>query len=98
MQGNARYLNTMADYEYVRQTQDNWKDYWQTLYDDRLIWDNVELIGEGITDATHRLIQSVDMETKEPITIQQELVLDEHCKLLRLGFTVTDVEDILEIT
>lgn len=98
MQGNARYLNTMADYEYVRQTQDNWRDYYQELYDSRLIWDRVELIGEGITDDTHRLIQSQDMETREPITIQQELLLDINCKLLRLGFTVTDVEDILEIT
>jgi len=95
MEGPARYLNTKYDYEYVKEHQDNWKDYYQTLYDSRLIWDNVELVGDGITDATHRLIQSQDMETNEPITIQQELKLDEHCKLLRLGFTVEEVEGIL---
>jgi hypothetical protein len=92
MIGDARYLNTKFDYEYVREHQDNWKDYWQTLYNDRLIWDNVELVGEGVTDDTHRLIQSQDMETQEPITYQQELMLDEHCKLLRLRFTVEEVE------
>jgi hypothetical protein len=92
MEGLARHLNTKFDYEYVRENQDNWKDYWQTLYDDRLIWDNVELTGEGITDATHRLIESQDTETNEPITIQQELKLDTNCKLFRLGFTVEEVE------
>ena len=94
MEGLARHLNTKFDYEYVKEHQDNWKDYWQTLYDDRLIWDNVELVGEGITDATHRLIQSMD-EEENPITIQQELKLDEHCKLLRIGFTVEEVEAVL---
>jgi len=92
MIGNARYLNSKFDYEYVRDNQDNWREYYQTLYDSRLIWDNVELVGEGIIDNTHRLIQSQDMETQEPITIQQEFKLDEHCKLLRLGFTVEEVE------
>ena len=91
MEGPARHLATKYDYEYVRDNQDNWKDYWQTLYDSRLIWDNVELVGEGVTDDTHRLIQSQD-EEENPITIQQELKLDEHCKLLRLGFTVEEVE------
>ena len=94
MEGPARHLNTKFDYEYVREHQDNWKDYWQELYDSRLIWDNVDLVGEGITDATHRLIQSQD-EEENPITIQQELVLDANCKLLRLGFTVEEVEAVL---
>jgi hypothetical protein len=94
MIGNARYLNTRYDYEYVREHQDNWKDYYQELYDTRLIWDNVELVGEGVTDATHRLIQSQD-EEENPIIIQQELLLDVNCKLLRIGFTVEEVEIIL---
>ena len=94
MEGPARHLNTKFDYEYVREHQDNWKDYWQELYDSRLIWDNVDLVGEGVTDTTHRLIQSQD-EEENPITIQQELVLDANCKLLRLGFTVEEVEAVL---
>ena len=91
MIGNARYLNTRYDYEYVKENQENWKDYYQELYDSRLIWDNVELVGDGITDATHRLIQSQD-EEENPITIQQELLLDVNCKLFRLGFTVEEIE------
>ena len=91
MIGNARYLNTRYDYEYVKENQENWKDYYQELYDSRLIWDNVELVGDGITDATHRLIQSQD-EEENPITIQQELLLDVNCKLFRLGFTVDEIE------
>jgi hypothetical protein len=91
MIGDAKYLNTKFDYEYVKENQDNWKDYYQTLYDSRLIWDNIELVGEGTTDDTHRLIQSMD-EEENPITIQQELKLDVNCKLLRLGFTVEEVE------
>ena len=97
MIGNPKYLNSRYDYEYVREHLDNWKEYWQELYDSRLIWDNMELVGEGITDATHRLIQSQDMVTQEPITYQQELMLDENCKLFRLGFTVEEVEAVLEI-
>ena len=91
MIGNPKYLNSRYDYEYVREHLDNWKDYYQELYDSRLIWDNVELVGDGITDATHRLIQSQD-EEENPITIQQELLLDVNCKLLRIGFTVEEVE------
>jgi hypothetical protein len=95
MIGDPKHLNTKYDYEYVREHLDNWRHYFEELYDDRLIWDNVELTGEGITDDTHRLIQSQDMEFQEPITIQQELKLDEHCKLLRIGFTVEEVEAVL---
>jgi hypothetical protein len=94
MIGDARYLNTRYDYEYVREHQDNWKDYYQELYDTRLIWDNVELVGDGVTDATHRLVQSQD-EEENLIIIQQELLLDANCKLFRLGFTIEEVELIL---
>ena len=94
MIGNARYLNTRYDYEYVKENQDNWKDYYQELYDTRLIWDSVELVGDGVTDATHRLVQSQD-EEENPVMIQQELLLDVNCKLLRLGFTVGEIELIL---
>ena len=49
------------------------------LYEARMIWGNTTLItDEGVNDATHRVIQSVNMETREPETYQQELALDEH--------------------
>ena len=90
MIGNPKYLNTRFDYGYVREHFNNWREYWQELYDSRMIWANVELVGEGIEDDTHRLIQSQDMEDNE-IIIQQELQVDPHAKLFRIGFTEGEV-------
>ena len=90
MIGNARYLNSKQDFLYVKEHQSDWKDYWQELYDSRLIWNNYPIEGEGITDATHRVIQSQDMEGS-PITIQQVLEVDANAKLFRIGFTEGEV-------
>ena len=90
MVGSPKYLNTRFDYEYVKDNFDNWSEYWQALYDSRMIWANVELVGDGIEDDTHRLIQSQD-EEGNPITIQQELQVDINAKLFRIGFTEGEV-------
>ena len=90
MVGKTRYLNTKHDYNYAKDHYDNWREYWQELYDSRMIWANVELVGEGIEDDTHRLIQSRDMEDNE-IIIQQELQVDPNAKLSRIGFTEGEV-------
>ena len=90
MQGDPKHLNTRFDYEFVKDNFVNWKDYWQELYDSRMIWANVELVGEGVEDATHRLIDSQD-EQGNPITIQQELQVDPNAKLFRIGFTEGEV-------
>jgi hypothetical protein len=90
MVGSPKYLNTRFDYEYVKNNFDNWHEYWQELYDSRMIWANVELVGDGIEDNTHRLIQSQD-EQGNPITIQQELQVDPNAKLFRIGFTEGEV-------
>jgi hypothetical protein len=90
MVGNPKYLNTKYDHEYVRENFDNWREYWQELYDSRMIWANVELVGEGMEDGTHRLIQSQD-EQGNPMTIQQEYQVDPNAKLFRIGFTEEEV-------
>ena len=90
MKGSPKYLNTRFDYEYVKDNFDNWREYWQELYDSRMIWANVELVGEGVEDDTHRLLESQDMDGN-PITIQQELQVDPNCKLFRIGFTEVGV-------
>lgn len=90
MVGSPKYLNTRFDYEYVKDNFDNWREYWQELYDSRKIWANVELVGDGIEDETHRLIHSQD-EKGNPITIQQELQVDPNAKLFRIGFTESEV-------
>ena len=94
MVGEPKYLNTRFDYEYVKDSFDNWKEYWQELYDSRMIWANVELV--GLEDETHRLIQSQD-DDGNPITIQQELQVDPNAKLFRIGFTEGEVEAALGI-
>ena len=90
MQGEPKHLSTRFDYEYVKDNFDGWRGYWQELYDGRMIWTSVELVGEGTEDDTHRLIQSQD-EEGNPITIQQELQVDPNCKLFRIGFTEGEV-------
>ena len=94
MLGNPKYLNTRADYDYVKSNLTDWRDYWQELYDARLIWQNSELVGEGVADETHRLVQSQDMEGN-PVTIQQELQIDPNAKLFRIGFTESEVRTAL---
>lgn len=93
--GKTKYLNSKYDYNYAREHYDNWREYWQELYDSRMIWANVELVGEGIEDETHRLIQSQDKQVGNPITIQQELQVDPNAKLFRIGFTEAEVGEIL---
>lgn len=92
--GKTKYLNSRYDYLYVKEHYDNWKEYWQELYDSRMIWANVELFGDGIEDNTHRLIQSQD-EQENPLTIQQVLQVDPNAKLFRIGFTESEVEEAL---
>jgi hypothetical protein len=94
MRNAPKHLATAYDYEYVRENFDNWREYWQELYDSRMIWNNYDVEGDGITDATHRVIQSQDMEGN-PITIQQVLEVDPNAKLFRIGFTAQEVEEVL---
>ena len=90
MIGDPKLLATRHDYDFVKQNFSNWKEYWQELYDSRMIWANVELVGDGIEDETHRLIHSQD-EQGNPITIQQKFQVDPNAKLFRIGFTEGEV-------
>ena len=96
MNGPAKWLNSKQDYMYVKENQSDWKEHWQELYDSRMIWNNYLIEGEGITDDTHRVIQSQDMEGN-PITIQQVLEVDVNAKLFRIGFAEGEVATALEI-
>ena len=88
MIGNPKYLNTRYDYEYVKENFNNWREYWQELYDSRMIWANVE--GPVIPDETHRILQSKDMKGND-IEIHQEYQVDPNAKLFRIGFTEGEV-------
>lgn len=99
MQGSPKHLNSASDYEYVRQNYDNWKTYWQALYDERLIWQSVGTIPEGesgIEDDSHKVIESED-EQGRPTKIQMELAEDENARYSRppISFTKEYIESVL---
>jgi hypothetical protein len=68
------------------------------MYAERMIWGNNTLItDEGVNDETHRTIQSVNMETKEPETYQQELIVDVNAYIYNvLQYTDEEILAILE--
>lgn len=101
MEGYPKYLNTKADYIYVKNNFlcENWKPDFQRLLDDRLSWINQGLTTEveGITDETHKVIENKAMGNEEETQyFQFEYTKDVGCKLFRLGFTVAEVEEILQ--
>ena len=92
MIGEPKWFNTKQDLENWREVagDDAYKASLQKLYDGRLIWvitaENIE--GDGITDTTHRVIASRNVETNETVRHQQELQVDPNAYIFaRLGFT-----------
>lgn len=91
MRGFPKYLNTKQDYlncmtDYPTET----KAALQELLNNRFIWQTTAIIeDEGLTDDTHRVVDYG--EGKE----QQELIEDDTATIFRLGFTVKEVEEML---
>ena len=97
MRGFPKHLNSKADYEYVKENflDAEWRPAWQALLDGQKVWvatDQIDAEEDGTVDDTHKVVPgSMDPET--PATfLQLELQADDHCKLLRLGFTADEVE------
>jgi hypothetical protein len=100
MRGFPKHLNTKADYEYVRTkfSEEQWGPAWQALQDSRFVWETTGIVAlekDGKTDDTHRTIAAQDEDGKAEFH-QQELTEDKNARLFRLGFTVEDVEKVLE--
>jgi hypothetical protein len=100
--GYPKYLNTKEDYLYVKDNfpREEWETDFQLLLDTRMAWLNVGQINppeEGITDETHKVVTvGEDDMSMGPIQYYQyEYKEDPNCTLLRLGFTVVEVETIL---
>ena len=97
MQGFPKHLNSKFDFEYVRQNFP--KEKWQPLFEELLAGQKVwlcvsELAGEGITDDTHKIVESAD--TNGTIKkYQYEYVNDANCLMLRLGYTEQEIINIL---
>ena len=97
MIGFPKHLNSRADFEYVKENfPDKWRPLYQSLLDERNQWFNLGKLAdgeEGVEDATHKVIVS-DMQGVTE-RYQYEFRLDPNCNLIRLGYTVEEVEALL---
>ena len=101
MRGFPKTLSSKEDYLYVKANfpAEQWKPAWQALLDSRMDWFNTGAVkkGKGITDETHKVVESEPMEEGgETIYYQFELRENPTCKLLQIDFTVEEVENALK--
>lgn len=97
MKGEPKWFNTRQDVENWRTLagDDEYKATIQRFYDARMEWKTTATLEEGqsgVEDATHRVLESVDMETQESVRYQQELQANPDAYIFsRLGFTESEV-------
>ena len=75
------------------------KKYLKEIIDNRFVWRSTGAITEGaagVQDATHRVIATHRVMRTESGLEQFELVEDANAKIFRIGFTVSEVEEILK--
>ena len=70
------------------------KAYIASLIPDVYIWWATPIVGEGITDATHKVL----VETREGKEVKSQFELRENlgCKLYQLEFTVAEAEEFIK--
>lgn len=93
MRGFPKRINTKQDYinllvDYPAET----KQELQKLLDTRYFWQKTKVLAEGetgIEDDTHKIVE------QDGERIQQEYREDSNARLFRLGFTVTEVEGLI---
>lgn len=94
MRGFPKHLNTKQDYlNCLEEFPSETKAELQRLLDNRFIWTDTAVLAAtetGVTDDTHRVIKTEDGD------IQQELKEDNCSELIRLGFTVAEIEEMLK--
>lgn len=102
MRGFPKYtdISTKYDVENLKSTfPKETKAFLESLMNDRFIWVTTgELTNQesGITDDTHRVIEVKDNETEAIGYAQQELVEDKNARIFRMGYTLEDVEILIE--
>ena len=102
MKGYPQHLNTKADYMYVHANfpREQWLPDFQALLDSTHDWffeKHLDRKEDGLNDNTHKVVEFENTETKE-ITYDQ-YVLKEYgnALLFRLGFTVEEVEKLIQV-
>lgn len=100
MIGLPKHLNSKVDYLYVKDNfpRKEWAEKFQNLLDERMQWFNIGKLDkkeDGITDDTHKIIENQEQGEQLAEYYQYELKEDQNCQLYKLGFTVKEVESIL---
>lgn len=101
MKGYPSELNSKEDYEYVRHNfkKEEWLPDFQALLDSYRDWffvKDLKTKDEGITDDTHKIVESQDTENPDVIKYAQyELRENPMAKIFRIGYTVSEVEAII---
>lgn len=101
MKGYPSSLNTKEDYLYVRANfpREQWLPDFQHLLDSRKDWFFVSHLPDkesGVTDDTHKVVESQDMDSDTVTYDQYELRDNPTAKIYRLGFTVEEVEELMK--
>ena len=100
IKGYPKHLNSKADYLYVKNIfpQEIWEKVFKELLDDRMKWLMTDKLDapEGIEDETHQVRITKGVGNIPDEYYQYEYAEDTNCKLFRLGFTVTEIERIIE--
>lgn len=95
MIGYPKYLNTKADYEYVRNNfpKEMWEKDFRALLESTHDW---FFIRELETEEVPVLLENQKIEKTEEKDYLFEYKYNENCKLNRLGFTVEEIEEYLK--
>ncbi len=97
MVGYPKFLNTKEDYEFVRANfpKEEWESDFKALLNERYEWFNLgEIEGEGVTDDTHKVVED-KQDDGTVVRYQYEYKENENARIYRLGYTVEEVESIL---
>ena len=97
MVGYPKFLNTKEDYEFVRANfpKEEWESDFKALLNERYEWFNLgEIEGEGVTDDTHKVVED-KRDDETVVRYQYEYKENENARIYRLGYTVEEVENIL---
>lgn len=94
MRGFPKHLNTKQDYlNCINEFPQETKNELQRLLDSRFVWVATAVLEDdeqGIIDDTHEVVETDDGR------VQRELIEDTNSELVRLGFTVEEVQEMLK--
>lgn len=102
MVGYPKYLNSKADYLYVKDNFDKayWEKDFQALLDTQEDWffdKDLDSKEDGIEDDTHKIVENTIGTGDDAVTTYAQYVYqtNPHCKLLKLGFTANEIKKYL---